>query len=233
MTVSLMPPLIVPPQLSVLWMEPFERLNPSQWREVEVRGKSRYQVLTLDGRSCLRAESHAGASILLTSVRFNPQMYPWLVWQWRVDQPVEHEALDQPQGSDAAARVYVYFETHGLPWQKRNIDYVWSAHFPIGTQLSSAFSSASKIFVVESGIEHLKQWQRVERNLVDDYRQSFHEDPPQVVAIGLMTDSDNTGGDSLAYFDEVRIGRFSSRAGASTASQAMIEAGTSPAEPSR
>lgn len=210
MSVPLVPPLIAPPQLSIFWMEPFHELSPSRWRDVEVRGKSQYQVVTLDGRSCLKAESHGGASILLASVRFDPQVYPWLAWEWRVDQLIEREALDTPKGSDAPARVYVYFETQGLPWQKRNVDYVWSAFLPVGARLTSAYSAASHILVVESGAAHLGRWRRVERNVADDYRQSFHEDPPPVIAIGLMTDSDNTGGDSLAYIDDIRIGRFSS-----------------------
>ena len=201
------------PGVSIVWMEPFDELNSSRWRNVEVRGNSQYRAVSLDGRSCLRAESHATGSILLTTVRFEPKAYPWLMWQWRVDQLVQGEALDQPKGSDAAARVYVYFETQGLPWQKRNIDYVWSASLPVGTSLTSAYSPTSHIVVVESGADHAGQWRDAERNLAEDYRESFHEEPPGVIAIGLMTDSDNTGSESLAYFDEVRIGKYPSRAG--------------------
>ena len=191
-------------------MEPFDEFNSSRWRNVDVRGKSEYRVVTLDGRSCLRADSHLTGSILLTTVRFDPKAYPWLMWQWRVDRLVQGEALDQPRGSDAAARVYVYFETQGLPWQKRNIDYVWSASLPVDTSLNSAYSNTSRIIVVESGADHTAQWRDAERNLVEDYRESFHEEPPEVIAIGLMTDSDNTASESLAYFDEVRIGKYSS-----------------------
>jgi hypothetical protein len=101
----------------------------------------------------------------------------------------------------------VYFETPGLPWQKRNIDYVWSASLPVGTILSSAFSSSSKIIVVESGATALGQWRTVERNLEDDYEQCFGEDPPDVIAIGVMTDTDNTAGEAVAYYDDLHISK--------------------------
>ena len=118
------------------------------------------------------------------------------------------QCAEREDGSDAAARVYVYFETKGLPWQKRSLDYVWSASLPVGTILSSAYSSKSKIIVVESGPAHLGEWQGVERNLEDDYARCFGtQDLPDVIAIGLMSDTDNTGGSALAYFDELQVSR--------------------------
>ena len=205
-SVSLMPPRIASSlSPSVFWREPFNTLHLDQWREVEVRRHTQYQVTEVDGRRCLEARSHDGASILLTPVRFDPDTYQWLSWDWRVDRLVEDEALERKHGSDAAARVYVYFDTHGLPWQKRSVDYVWSATLPVGTVLNSAFSAESKILVVESGAEHLGQWRRVERNLEEDYQRCFGGTLPNVLAIGVMSDTDNTGAEALAYFDDIQI----------------------------
>ena len=140
-------------------------------------------------------------------MRFDPDTYEWLSWDWRVDQLVEGEALERKDGSDASARVYVYFESSGLPWQKRDLDYVWSASLPVGTILNSAYSSVSKIIVVESGTASLGRWRHVERNLEEDYRRCFGKHPAHVIAIGLMSDTDNTHGQALAYFDELRVSR--------------------------
>lgn len=207
-TVSLLPPLLPTPRPPIVWRESFDALSLDQWREVEVKRRTRYQVVDLEGHRCLQAESQDGGSILLSAVRFDPETYAWFSWRWRVDQLVAGEALEHKDGSDAAARVYVYFETKGLPWQKRSLDYVWSASLPAGTILSSAYSSESKIIVVESGEQHLGQWQDVERNLEDDYERCFGtRHLPDVIAIGLMSDTDNTGGSALAYFDELRVRR--------------------------
>ena len=207
-TVPVMPPLISPPKAAVFWTESFDALDPERWREVEVRRHTQYQAVDVEGRRCLQAKSDDGASILLTSLRFNPRTYTWLSWDWRVDQLVEGEALERKEGSDAPARVYVYFETRGLSWQKRSLDYVWSASLPVGAVLDSAFSPTSKIIVAESGAASLGQWRTVERNLANDYERAFGEDSPDVIAIGVMSDTDNTNAHAMAYVDELRVSRL-------------------------
>lgn len=206
-TAPILPSLIPAPKPTTFWTEPFDALNPVRWREVEVKHHTVYQSVALEGRQCLQAQSQASASILLTPLQFDPDIYEWLSWSWRVDQFVEGEALERKAGSDAAARVYVYFKTRGLPWQKRSLDYVWSASLPVGTILSSAFSSTAKIIVVESGTSSLGRWRTVQRNLGEDYRRCFGEDPPDVVALGLMSDTDNTGAQARAFFDDLRVSR--------------------------
>lgn len=192
----------------VWWREPFNELNPAWWREVEVRhGHTQYAIDTVDGRRCVHARSHDAASILLSAVRFNAGTYQWLSWEWRVDRLVEGEALDRKDGSDAAARVYVYFDTRDMPWQKRSLDYVWSASQPVGTVLASPFSAESRIIVLESGRTFLGRWRHERRNLEDDYARCFGGHMPQVIAIGLMTDTDNTGGEAEASFDDLVISR--------------------------
>ena len=48
----------------------------------------------------------------------------------------------------------------------------------------------------------------MERNLQDDYERCFGTSKlPKVIAIGLMSDTDNTHGEALAYFDELRVTR--------------------------
>lgn len=209
LTVPIMSPLAAPPGLSVSWSEPFDTLDSTRWHEVELQRHTQYRVVELEGRHCLQAISDNAASILLTPLRADPRSSERLSWQWRVDQLVSGEDLNRKQGSDAAARMYVYFETPGLPWQKRHLDYVWSASLPVGTILTSRFSSNSKIIVVESGREFLGQWRTEERNLAEDYARSFGAGRrPPIVAIGVMSDTDNTHSRARAYFDELRIERL-------------------------
>jgi len=206
-TVPLLPPLISPPKPASAWVELFDGTSLDPWREISVSGHTRYQLADLEGRQCLKAQSYGSASILLYRLDVDPDAHPWLSWAWRVDRLIAEEALERKDGSDAAARVYVYFKTKGLPWQKRNIDYVWSGSLPVGTLLESAYSPVSKIIVVESGAASLGQWRQAERNLEEDYRRCFGQEAPDVVAIGLMSDADNTRGETLAYFDDLRLTR--------------------------
>ena len=49
------------------------------------------------------------------------------------------------------------------------------------------------MIVVQSGTEGLGQWRDVRRNLREDYRRAFGAAPGPVVAVAVMTDTDNTG----------------------------------------
>ena len=188
-----------------LWTESFDTLDSHRWREIEIGGQTTYDIVDLEGQKCLRASSHHGASMLVTSVRFRPDQYPWLSWRWRIEQSVVGEDLQRKEGSDASARIYVYFDSKGLPWQKRNLDFVWSDHLPLNTLFSSAFASTSKILVVDGGAATVGKWRLIERNLAEDYRRAFGELPTRVIAVGIMTDTDTMGGDVVTYYDEFRV----------------------------
>lgn len=200
---SLLP---VPTPLT-LFVESFDHLDAQRWREVEVKGQTEYTIEEQEGGRYLKAHSRGGASILLSLFRFDPETYEWLSWRWKADTLIEGEDLSTKAGSDAVARVYVYFDTPGLPWQRRAMDYVWSSIHPAGMILTSPFTGHSKILVIENGAEHLGQWRSASRNIEDDYEQCFGEDPPDVVAIGLMTDADSTNTEAVAYYDDVMITR--------------------------
>ena len=42
-------------------------------------------------------------------------------------------------------------------------------------------------------------------NIVQDYQAAFGEDPPPIVAIAIMSDSDNTGESAKAYIDYIKV----------------------------
>ena len=52
---------------------------------------------------------------------------------------------------------------------------------------------------VETSDEKTEAWVTEERNVYEDYRKFFEEDPPEIGAVSLMTDTDNTGGEATAY----------------------------------
>ncbi len=56
---------------------------------------------------------------------------------------------------------------------------------------------------VESGEENSGKWISEERNIVADYRRLFGEEPPMVGAIAIMTDTDNTGENARAWYDDL------------------------------
>jgi hypothetical protein len=46
-----------------------------------------------------------------------------------------------------------------------------------------------------------------ERNIVEDYRKAFGEEPPMISGVAIMTDTDNTGESVTAYYGDIRFRR--------------------------
>lgn len=175
-----------------------------RWRERSINGHTQYaRVVADDGNAHLRASSHAAASYLAHIIRFDPRRTAQLTWRWQVVQPVAGEDLRTKRGSDVAARVYVLFDTGPLLWQKRLVTYVWSNRLPPGTQLYSAYSKDAGIIVLRGPETPTGQWQQESRNVAEDYRALFARNPPMADGLGLQTDTDSTGGDAAALFDDI------------------------------
>jgi hypothetical protein len=60
-----------------------------------------------------------------------------------------------------------------------------------------------KHIVVESGEQRLDQWVSVRRNVLEDYRRAFGEDPGHVVAVGIMTDFGDNNTPRRAFYGDI------------------------------
>ena len=47
------------------------------------------------------------------------------------------------------------------------------------------------------------QWRSYKRNVREDFRRAFGEEPWDVVAVGMMTDTDNTGQTAHSYYGDI------------------------------
>jgi Protein of unknown function (DUF3047) len=90
---------------------------------------------------------------------------------------------------------------NGLPYA--TLVYVWLRNAPAGTVLVSPYSDRVRLFVVESGEERAGQWIDMVRDVVADYRYAFGEDPGDIVAVGVMTDSGDDGSTRRAFYGDI------------------------------
>jgi len=174
------------------------------WISETFRGKPEtVYALSKDGeRTVLRAESRQAASGLLRKVTVSPNDYPFLRWSWKIDHTLRKENAHTREGDDFAARVYVIFPGRFF-WQTRAINYVWSARLPQGTVLPNAYTNNAMIVAVESGEGRVRQWVSEERNIAEDFRKFFGEDPPRLGGVAVMTDTDNTGEEAVAWYGDI------------------------------
>jgi len=85
------------------------------------------------------------------------------------------------------------------------ISYVWTTREPPGTTAWSAYTDRVRMIVARSGAAELGRWVSESRNVLDDYRTAFHEEPPPIVGVAIMTDTDNTGEKATACRGDIRF----------------------------
>jgi hypothetical protein len=184
---------------------------PSKWyvRDGDVRLKDlsadkklkyRYRVVQEDGKKYLRYSGmdamHIGLPIHETT-EIDLGTHPVLSWEWRVHAIPEGGNEDIEKLNDTAASIYVVFEVSGIFRIPKVVRYTWSSTLPKSTYLSKG---KQKILVKESGMSRKGEWIRFERDIAEDYRNFFGEEPPKrPLAILILSDANNTG--SFAFAD--------------------------------
>ncbi|MBV1881861.1 MAG: DUF3047 domain-containing protein [Pseudomonadales bacterium] len=178
------------------------------WDKIIFNGEVIYtQVKDVEQGLVIRAESHSAASGLIVSEEVELSQTPFLHWSWKLEQPLQSDANEQSKaGDDFSVRVYVVAK--GLfPWQAKAISYIWSRRYPVGTVWDNPFASHSKMVVVESGNDRLKQWLSYSRNVEADFRSLFGKPVRTVDGVAIMSDTDNTGSDAVALYGPYRFSR--------------------------
>ncbi len=177
----------------------------SGWTPKIFQGETSYTLVEDHGTTVLRAESRKAASGLYKEIRLDPSSAPILRWSWKIERTLVKGDGRTKAGDDYAARVYVVFPSV-LFWRTRAINYIWANKLPAGDSRPNAYTSNAVMVAVESGDENAGHWIREERNLYADYRRLFGKDPPEIGAVAIMTDTDNTGGEAVAWYGDITLG---------------------------
>ena len=172
----------------------------------------------------MRAQADASASGLQFDLTVDVKEFPWLSWHWKVPELIGGANNSVHQVEDSPARVIVTFEGgrdklpdaeqinydlakamtgNELPYA--TIMYIWENQLPEGALIEHHFSTRVKMIVAGSGRKDLGRWHEERVNVLEDFRRAFGEEPPRVRAVGIMSDSDNTGGHAVAYFGDIRF----------------------------
>ena len=193
-----------PALASDIFLDDYEQGISQNWKEQSFKGLTRYEVVREDGQRCIKATSEASASALYFKIDFDPKDYPFLTWRWKVSNILAKGDELKKEGDDYAARVYVVFPS-ALFWRTKAINYIWANRLPQGQSVPNPFSSNACMIAVRSGSAQLGQWLDEKRNLLEDYWKCFGEDPPKAGAVAIMTDTDNTGEQALAWYGLIRL----------------------------
>lgn len=187
-------------------IDDFEAGLSARWSVKSFEGETRYAVVTNGDGHVLQAHSNASASGLVYKVDFSPNNYPVLSWRWKVAGTVQGGNERTKAGDDYAARVYVIFPHWFFP-KTKTLNYIWANHLGQNEILPNAYTGNAMMIAATSGSDQVGEWVAVRRNLIEDYRRAFGEEPPAAGAIAIMTDTDNTGERATAWYDDIKLNR--------------------------
>ena len=202
------------------------RVLPEHWEPLLFDGVEKHTLYThvFDGNTwSIRATSRASASGLVRKINIDPSLYSTIFFRWKIQDSIASADLTRKKGDDAPARVYItfaydpeevnwwemlQFETiklfHGEYPPIASLVYVWASHGEQGKILDSPYTSRVKIIVLESGAKEKGKWIAEKRNIHTDYRTAFgSEDIPMISGVALMTDTDNTGEQAVAWYGDI------------------------------
>jgi hypothetical protein len=161
---------------------------------------------------------------LIFELRAEPKRTPWLQWSWRAENAVSRGDIRTKAGDDYTARLYVLFDYDAsrLPLGERArialarlvygqdlplaaLCYVFDSRQPVGFSAWSPYTNRMRVIVAAGGKGDTTRWLTLRRNVADDFRAAFGEEPPAIKAIAIASDTDNTGETVRAYFGDITL----------------------------
>ena len=226
----LLPPAVLAqedkPGIAFSTLEPGAPL-PAGWKNLPVvNGKPLTQyALVHDGHTTvLQADANRSASALMHEGNIDLARTPVAAWRWKAEGPIA--GADNRVGSkeDAPARLVFVFDGdksklsffdrakmglakhlggQDLPYA--TLMYIWSTNAAPGAIIANPHTNRVQMIVVSGLLGDAGQWQSLRRNIVQDYERAFHEPPGRITGYGLLTDTDNTGKTTRAWYGDLQF----------------------------
>ncbi len=178
---------------------------PQGWKLRIWQGEPDIKVLKEDGKSILRLRSKVASICVYKDIKLDLQKYPHLKWRWKVTQLPKNADARLNNKDDQAAGVYVVFPRFPSMINTQILAYIWETSAPVGTVLRNRRNPMIHYIVVRSGKGRLNQWIIEERNVWEDYRNVFGEEPPMVGGISLLIDTDDTRSQAESFFSKIEF----------------------------
>ena len=202
---------------------------PKDWPFQPVRNAphpTRYALVRDDELAVTVLEGSASAAAGALIYRFDgdAQINSILRFKWKVGGLIASSDPRTKGGDDYAARVYVTFavdpERAGVREKAENavalalygetpphaaLSYVFTHKAALGTVITSPYTQRVKKIVVDADPASVGKWKSFTRNIYDDYKRAFGEEPTRISGIAIMVDTDNTGESTSARFGDITL----------------------------
>jgi hypothetical protein len=167
----------------------------------EKSGKADLAVIRDDGLFALRLRSADTSFSVQKEVAVDLAQYPVLSWKWKVAKIPQGGDFRKTRTDDQAAQLFLAFT------KTKAIVYLWDTSAPQGLMQDAPAPPfmTIKAVVMRSGAADLGKWLTESRNIREDYRKLYGEEPPKVAGVRLQINSQHTGSSAESFFADVEF----------------------------
>ncbi len=189
---------------------------PEGWQLKEWHGHAEFSVVAEGSDTAIHMKSDHASGAIYKDIEFDIKDYPMLHWKWKAVKLPEGADVRVKSKDDQAVQVYVLFPRWPAIINGRVLGYIWDTSAPAGSFIQSTKSSNTRYVVIRSGNDGVGQWFTEQRNVYEDYKKSFGEEPPPVGSVSVMIDSDDMRTTAESYVRDIY---FSKQPGSGTRQQ--------------
>jgi hypothetical protein len=140
---------------------------------------------------------------LRKELSFEIKKFPFLQWRWKVKELPKGGDVRKRETDDQAGQLYILFPRFPAMVNTRSVGYLWDSTAPVGTRGTSTAYSKMKYVVLQSGPEKLGQWIHESRNVYEDYKNLFQEEPPTVGGVLIFINSQHTQSSADCFYGDI------------------------------
>jgi len=163
-----------------------------------------FRIETVDGRKVIHLKSDGDSSAIVKEEKVDVATWPIIEWTWRVVKLPAGGDARKSATDDEAAQIYVVFPRFPSAVRSRVIAYIWDTTAPVGSVFKSEKTGTVTYVVVRSGAADLGKWLTERRNVLEDYKKIYGENPSEEVGvISVLIDSNDTRSSAEAFVGEI------------------------------
>lgn len=206
------------------------RMDHAPWQHIALPGKrpTEFKAMQVEGRSTMAVTAASSASMLRKQVRVEPRDLGQLRFSWKVPALIPGADMAQRDTDDAPVRVVLAFDGDRSQFSTKNamlsemarmltgeempyatLMYVWCPTRQAGSVIHNPRTDRIRKLVVESGASRLGQWVDYAQDIRADFIRAYGEEPGALIAVGIMTDADNTRSTTQAWYGPLRMAQAS------------------------
>jgi hypothetical protein len=179
---------------------------PPPWQK-QRWGSPNYDFTVVEdgGRKVLHLKSAGDSSNISKEIKGKVDLKetPILEWSWKVVTLPRGGDSRKKETDDQAAQIYVTWPRFPEAVRSQIIGYIWDTTAPVGSIIKSQKTGTVTYVVVRSGPADLGQWLTEQRNVREDFKKIYGEEPDNPAILSFGIDSDDTKSTAESYMGPI------------------------------